>query len=122
MSCANSERFEVDFLLKLCIASCGLGGENLGWYGCVVLLQLVQRNILVGTATDKLILILARCVLAHCLSTTPNNVNQQNEQQMDQEDTRHSPIVALPPDESANHHCNRTSYRRPVQEGMQVDP
>ena len=71
MSCANSERFGVDFSPKLCPPSHGLGGENLGWYGCIVHFVRVQRNILVGTATDKLILILARCVLACCLSQRP---------------------------------------------------
>ena len=122
MSCANSKRFGVDFSSKLCAASHGLGGENLGWYGLVVHFLRVQHNILVGTATDKLILILARCVLARCLSTTPNNVNQQNQQQTNQEDTTSFVVVALPPDESAGYHHDATSDGQTVQEGMQVNP
>ena len=122
MSCANSERFGVDFSPKLCLPSHRFGQENLGWYGCIVHFLRVQHNILVGTATDKLILILARCVLARCLSTTPNNVNQQNQQQTNQEDTTSFVVVALPPDESAGYHHDATSDGQTVQEGMQVNP
>ena len=122
MSSTNSKWFGVNFSPKLYLPSHGLGGEDLGWYGRIVHFLRVRQNILVGTATGKLILILARCVLARCLSTTPNNVNQQNQQQTNQEDTTSFVVVVLPPDESAGYHHDATSDGQTVQEGMQVNP
>ena len=79
ISCANSKRFAVGFSPKLYLPSRGLGEENLGWYGCVVHFVRARCNILVGTATDKLILILARGVLARCLSQRPTtSINKIN--------------------------------------------
>ena len=72
MSCANSERFRVDFSLKLCIASHGLGEENLGWYGCIVHFLRVQGYIPECTGTDKPMLNFTHSVRTHCLSMIRN--------------------------------------------------
>ena len=84
MSSTNSKWFGVNFSPKLYLPSHGLGGEDLGWYGRIVHFLRVRQNILVGTATGKLILILARCVLARCLSTTPKtSINKSNNKRIE---------------------------------------
>ena len=72
MSCANSERFGVDFSPKLCLPSHGLGEENLGWYGCIVHFLRVQGYIPECTGTDKPMLNFSRSVRTHCLSMIRN--------------------------------------------------